>query len=461
MVSRGHVDGVVVHHDDARLAPQAHQCAPDGMVAAPDGHEVDVVTRRRGRGLADLDAPLFGQARSVHVAHRLLAHLAEDALEHGQGEDAGVGVGQLALEADLEHVRHPSGQRRIQLAEPLSQGEEGAHGGRRLGRAHVHGEGHELAGQGQANLLGDGVARLVLGLGRAGAEVGSDDDLRQLEQRRARGRLRGEDIDGGPADPAVPDGVSEGVFVDHPATGDVHDPQVRLGLGEQLFADHAKGLGGLDDVEGEEVRHPHQLEQLEQLDVDLASPLRSDERIVGDDLHPERRRPLGHQLADASEADDPERLVGQLHALPLGPLPAPGDEGSMGLRNVAGLGQQHGHRVLRGGEDVRLRGVHHHHALLGSGLGVDVVEPDAGSSHHDEVRTGGQHLCGDRRRRADDQGVGTRHRRQEPFRREVQLEVDLVAGRPESVEAPVGDLLGHQDASHGRSLVGPPQRPPT
>ena len=35
-----------------------------------------------------------------------------------------------------------------------------------LGRAHVDGEGHELAGQGQLDLLGDGVARLVLGLVR-------------------------------------------------------------------------------------------------------------------------------------------------------------------------------------------------------------------------------------------------------------------------------------------------------
>ena len=63
----------------------------------------------------------------------------------------------------------------------------------------------------------------------------------------------------------------------------------------------------------------------------------------------------------------------------------PADEGGVGLGDVAGLGEQHRHGVLGGGEDVRLRRVDHHHALGGGGLGVDVVEPDAGPAHHDEV----------------------------------------------------------------------------
>ena len=43
----GHVDGVVVDHHDARLAPQADQRAADGVVAAPDGDQVDVVVGGR------------------------------------------------------------------------------------------------------------------------------------------------------------------------------------------------------------------------------------------------------------------------------------------------------------------------------------------------------------------------------------------------------------------------------
>ena len=35
---------------------------------------------------------------------------------------------------------------------------------------------------------------------------------------------------------------------------------------------------------------------------------------------------------------------------------------------------------------------------------------------------------------------------------EVELEVDVVAGGPEAIEPAVGDLLGHQDARHGRRV---------
>ena len=40
------------------------------------------------------------------------------------------------------------------------------------------------------------------------------------------------------------------------------------------------------------------------------------------------------------------------------------------------------------------------------GLDVDVVEADAGAADDEQVGAGGEHLVGDRRRRADDQGVG-------------------------------------------------------
>ena len=177
---------------------------------------------------------------------------------------------------------------------------------------------------------------------------------------------------------------------------------------------------------------------------------------MGHDLHPERRGPLGHQLADAAEADDAEHLVGQLHALPAAALPAPLDQGGVGLRDVAGLGEQQRHGVLGGGEDVRLRGVHHHHALGGGGLGVDVVEPDPGPPDHHEVLAGGQHVGGDGGGRPDDQRVRPRHGLEELLRGEVELEVDLVAGGAEPIEPAVGDLLGDQDPRHGRRVWSAP-----
>ena len=76
------------------------------------------------------------------------------------------------------------------------------------------GERHELAGERQADLLGDRVAGLVLRLAGAGAEVRRDDDLRELEQRRLGGGLAREHVEGGTADAAVADRLGQRLLVD-------------------------------------------------------------------------------------------------------------------------------------------------------------------------------------------------------------------------------------------------------
>jgi hypothetical protein len=47
--------------------------------------------------------------------------------------------------------------------------------------------------------------------------------------------------------------------------------------------------------------------------------------------------------------------------------------------------QRHG--LLRGGQDVRDRRVHDHHAEFGGFRHVDVIQSDAGASDHDHVRS--------------------------------------------------------------------------
>ena len=130
----------------------------------------------------------------------------------------------------------------------------------------------------------------------------------------------------------------------------------------------------------------------------------------------------------------------------------------------AGLGQQHRHRVLRGGEDVRLRGVHDHDALLGRRGGVDVVEADAGPADDHEVGAGGEHLAGHRGGRADDEGVRPRHRAQQLLGGQAELHVDVVAGVAQLLQPGLGDLFGDEDACHRHRVCRVPgemrKRPP-
>ena len=199
-----------------------------------------------------------------------------------------------------------------------------------------------------------------------------------------------------PAIDAVADGVGERGLVDDAAAGDVDDAQRRLGLEQQVAADEARRLGRLRQVDREEVGLGDDLVERQQLDAELAAALGRHERVVGDEAHAEAAGPVGDELADAAEADDAERLVGQLDALPPAALPAPGDERRVGLRHVAGLGEQQRHRVLGGRDDVALRGVDDHHAAAGGGVDVDVVEADAGPADDEQVAAGGEHVVGDR-----------------------------------------------------------------
>ena len=50
------------------------------------------------------------------------------------------------------------------------------------------------------------------------------------------------------------------------------------------------------------------------LDAELAGPIGGEERIEADDLHVEPGGPAGDLAADAAQADDAERLAGELGA---------------------------------------------------------------------------------------------------------------------------------------------------
>src|SRR5947199_260012 len=74
---------------------------------------------------------------------------------------------------------------------------------------------------------------------------------------------------------------------------------------------------------------------VDSLDSELAKPVRRDERVVRDDAHAEPRGTAGDLLADPSETEDAERLVGQLHAAVRLALPPALLERCVGLRDVS------------------------------------------------------------------------------------------------------------------------------
>ena len=151
----------------------------------------------------------------------------------------------------------------------------------------------------------------------------------------------------------------------------------------------------------------------EQLDAHLRGAGGLDVGVVGDDLHAEGGHPLGDQHADAAEADDAEGLLAQLDAGVLAALPLAVLERGVGRRDVAGGGDEQAAGELGGGDDVGGRRVDDHHAGLGGGGDVDVVEADAGAGDDLELPGGGDRLRVDLGRAADEDGVDVGDRGEE------------------------------------------------
>ncbi|GAA3130434.1 hypothetical protein GCM10017687_52300 [Streptomyces echinatus] len=230
-------------------------------------------------------------------------------------------------------------------------------------------------------------------------------DLVQLEERGVGAGLLGVHVEAGAGDPALLQRRVQRRLVDDSAAGRVDDAHARLDLAQRLVADQAEGLGGLGQMDGDEVGDLQQLVQRQHLDAHLRGPRGLHVGVVGHDLHAEGGHALRDQGADAAEAHDTEGLLGQLDAGVLAALPLGVLQRGVGLRDVAGGGEQETAGQLGGGHDVGGRGVDDHHACLGGGGDVDVVQADTGPGDDLELVRGGDGLGVDLGGRADQDRV--------------------------------------------------------
>jgi hypothetical protein len=276
--------------------------------------------------------------------------------------------------------------------------------------------------------------------------VRRDDHALEPEQRRLRGRLLGEHVERGAAEPSVLERLRERLLVHDAAARRVDQPRALLAERELSLADQPLRVRRAREVDRDEVGlHEERLERRHELDAHLLGAVLRDVRVERDDPHPEPRRAPGDERAHAPDPDDPERLALQLDALPLGSLPLAGLERSVGLGDVPRLREHERERVLGGRDDVRLRRVDDHHASTRGGLDVDVVEPDPRARDHLQVLARLDHVRRDLGLRAHDERVVRRDDADEVAGRELGADVDLEV-TPEQVEPRLRQRFGDEDA---------------
>ncbi len=187
----------------------------------------------------------------------------------------------------------------------------------------------------------------------------------------------------------------------------------RLDLVQGLVADQAKGFLGLGKVDRDEVTLSQQLVQRDHPDTQLSSASWAHERVIGNQVDAESAQPLSHQQTDAAEPDNADRLVRQLDAAVLGTLPFRVPQRLVSGADVAGTGQQKTHGELGGAHDVGRRRIDDHHATLGGGGNVDVVQAYTRPGDDLEVVGRGQRLSIDLGRGSNEDGVHFGDRRQQ------------------------------------------------
>ena len=171
------------------------------------------------------------------------------------------------------------------------------------------------------------------------------------------------------------------------AAGAVDDPHPVLHLRDRLGVDPVDRVRRLRQVDGDDVRpRVEVIGGLGALDPELAEALRGHELVEGHDLHLERLRPVGDELADPPEADHAERLAVELVAGEPRAGPFASDQRGVRLGDVPAQRQRQRQGVLGGGDRVRLGRVDDHDPALGGRVDVDVVHAGSRPADHLQPR---------------------------------------------------------------------------
>ena len=139
-------------------------------------------------------------------------------------------------------------------------------------------------------------------------------DLWQLGECPIGRRLLFEDVEPRAADNPFFKRATERRFVDQLAARGVDQSDARLALREAVVVEEMLRLRRGREVQREVVGRRAQLVERHQFDAEPGRDFLRDERIVRDEAHAERTRPLRDFLADASQAGDAERLAAHFGA---------------------------------------------------------------------------------------------------------------------------------------------------
>ena len=194
-------------------------------------------------------------------------------------------------------------------------------------------------------------------------------------------------------------------FIDESPTGAIHNANAFFANSQSAGVEHVAGLIGEWHVHAYEIGlRKERVDVFDEFHLHATSAAYREVGIVGQYTHAKGHGAAGEFGADASHAENAERLIVKLNTFIFFTIPLAGFDAGVGLRDVAGDTHEEREGMLGGRDRVAAGGVHDDHAMAGGGVHIDVVHTDSGAADDLELRGSFENGCGDLGLAANDEG---------------------------------------------------------
>jgi hypothetical protein len=201
-------------------------------------------------------------------------------------------------------------------------------------------------------------------------------------------------------------------------------------------------------VQTDEIGAGQKLVEGHLLDPQFRGPVLAQVGVEGDDPHFQPLGPVGDHRSDIAAADDAQHLARDLDPHEAGFFPLPGMGRGIGQGNVAGQGQQHGDGVLRRGDGIAERRVHHHDALGRGRVQIDIVDADPGTADDLQIFGGLDNRAAHLGRRTHGQAVIVPDDGRQVLGRQARFHVHFDPAALEDLRRKARHFVGNQHSWH-------------
>ncbi len=164
--------------------------------------------------------------------------------------------------------------------------------------------------------------------------------------------LAHEAVDAGPRDEVAVERVKQSFLVDNAALRGVDEIGAGFHVAQVVAIDQPDVAGAQGHMHGDEVRRGHELVQTGLLQAQALGQLLRQPVLVDEDAHVKGAGALDDLPADAAEADDAQRLAGQVHAQERDFVPDAVHDAYAGRGQVAGEAEHEGKGEFGDGDGV-------------------------------------------------------------------------------------------------------------